>query len=225
MKKSLIIFFVLAGLALRSALGQGFVNLDFESARLVPGPGFYVTTNLLPGWTAFQGTNQLSMIANNAFGGVYTTVALVSNIFNGNFCVGIAGNGSISQTALVPDNAISLLFDVMAGVSPQFAVFLGGQDVSYISIGDGVTRLGHSYTIYGADISAFAGQVETLTFSGGIPGHGGGMLDDIQFSDQPIPEPSANLLFLLTGGVLVLFNACRRRKIFAKDKIFDRGWL
>jgi hypothetical protein len=46
--------------------------------------------------------------------------------------------------------------------------------------------------------------METLTFSGR------GLLDDIQFSPEVIPEPSAAALVFLGSGIL--FYVCRIRK-------------
>jgi hypothetical protein len=214
MKKSLVIFLFVISLTLRSAHGQGFMNLDFESARLVPGPNFGAATNLLPGWSAFEYTNQLSNIPYNQFSfiGLPADVLYGTNsyVVNGNFSL-LLGDGSISQTGLVPVGAVSLLFDVMMGGSP--IVSLGGQDLSYMAVGSGVNSYGTSYTIYAANISALAGQVEALTFSGG------GILDDIQFSTQPVPEPSP-LCLLLFDGVL-LFYARKRNQKYAKSAAPD----
>ena len=55
---------------------------------------------------------------------------------------------------------------------------------------------------FGGDISSFAGQSGELRFQGG------GWLDDIQFSTQPVPEPS-RLAFVALG--LAAFGACHIR--------------
>jgi len=66
-----------------------------------------------------------------------------------------------------------------------------------------------NYTVFGADISAYAGQTGELLFTApwqGEPGQSGfeedGMVDNIQFSSSPIPEPNE---FSLVGlGALLL---------------------
>ncbi|MDE3068862.1 MAG: PEP-CTERM sorting domain-containing protein [Verrucomicrobiota bacterium] len=90
---------------------------------------------------------------------------------------------------------------------PGLAVSLGGQNLSYTVIGS----FPHTYyttTLCGADISAFAGRMETLTFARS----GGSVLDNIQFSSQPIPEPSVLSLLFVAGGVLASLRARRRTK-------------
>jgi hypothetical protein len=57
-------------------------------------------------------------------------------------------------------------------------------------------------TIVGEDISSFAGQTGQLLFQGG------GELDNIVFSTQPIPEPSS---FVLFGTSALLLGFFRRR--------------
>ena len=62
--------------------------------------------------------------------------------------------------------------------------------------------------LYGVDISGFAGKVETLAFSSGLPDNGAVGVDDIRFSPEAVPEPSAISFFCLGSGVLF----CLRRK-------------
>jgi len=63
---------------------------------------------------------------------------------------------------------------------------------------------GSNYDVFGADVSAFAGASGELRFSA-LPltggGFGGVRLDNIQFSNQPIPEPTVFGLFAL-GALL-----------------------
>jgi hypothetical protein len=61
-----------------------------------------------------------------------------------------------------------------------------------------------NYNIYEANIGAFAGQTGQLLFtSTGYPTAVGDMIDNIQFSSSPIPEPSPSLLLLLGSGVII----------------------
>ncbi|HAO78406.1 MAG TPA: hypothetical protein DCQ92_05400 [Verrucomicrobia subdivision 3 bacterium] len=217
MKKTLLAL-VLVMMNFRLLQAQGtFQNLDFESAQLVfidsPTNHLIATTSALPGWSAFSGTNQLAHVR-YGIGGIVPPVWLSSQTntgaINGSFSVGIGEitglyTGSISQTALVPADAQSLLFKSGTGISGEsLTVSLGGQDLSYIAISNAL-----NYTLYGADISSFAGHTETLTFMGGS---GGTLLDDIQFSQIAVPEPSAISLIWLGSGVL--FYVRKRRRVW-----------
>ncbi len=97
-----------------SSRGQGYVNLNFENANIVFVSGLLATSNALPGWSAYSGTNQLSTILyNESFGVPTPTVGLYGSnslVISGNFSVTIGRNGSISQTGLVPNGSESLLF-------------------------------------------------------------------------------------------------------------------
>ena len=98
----------------------------------------------------------------------------------------------MSQTALVPAGAQLLLFKGQVFGSPSALVIsLNGQNLSYTAISSGP-----NYTLYGADISAFAGQLETLSF---LEPLGNAVLDDIEFA---VPEPSTLALLGLAGAVL-----------------------
>jgi hypothetical protein len=61
-------------------------------------------------------------------------------------------------------------------------------------------------TLFGADITRFAGQQQRLAFTAalGPTGANGFLLDDIAFSTQVVPEPSA--ISLLLGGSLTLLT-------------------
>jgi hypothetical protein len=69
MKKTFIFLWSAALLAAIPAHGQSFTNLNFESAQIVPvstnanGSINIATANALPGWAAFAGITQLSLIA------------------------------------------------------------------------------------------------------------------------------------------------------------------
>ena len=210
-------------LAAASTHGQGtFQNLNFELANIVPIPGqpFAVTVaNALPGWTVDYGNVQQTQISyNQVVLGGETWVTLYANgypdlpgpIIDGNFSVllqggevsGVQAPASISQTGQVPSGTQTLLFDQVG--SPTFPpepaqVFIGNHQLSLFSVGtEG------NYTVYGANISAWAGQSEQLTFSS--PG-GNYLIDDISFSTQSIPEPSP---LVLTGLGALAFALYRR---------------
>ncbi|HEX3626094.1 MAG TPA: hypothetical protein VH280_11785 [Verrucomicrobiae bacterium] len=210
--KTIAAVLVLAVIVAASARGQGFLNLDFESAYGLPGSpvkyGELVSvTNALPGWTANVDKNALSDInyVSNMIYGVSTLVELEggSLTLSGDFSVRLDSGGSISQTGLVPDNAESLQFEAIANAQPNLYVILGGQSLSY-----SVLFAGSGYDVYGANIPAeMDGLMETLTF--GIEGPSYSVLDNIEFSPQIIPEPSE---FGLIGVGAVVFEVLRRRK-------------
>src|SRR5579885_1899630 len=210
-------FFITIIITAVSAAGQGtFQNLDFESARVVftNGLSAIVVSNAFPNWSVFVGTNQLAVLPLD-IGGMPPVELLYSNahyVPNGNFAVALqdssfgstlpaaSGPGSISQTGLVPTDAESLLF-AMVPFGEGISVSLGGQNLSYIAISNLVNSAGLNYTVYGANISAFAGQTETLTFTA-FSGEAG-YLDDIQFSSQPVPEPGMLSLIRFGSGILL----------------------
>ncbi|SRR5579875_1004699 len=215
--KHVILTFCVALFFEMAAHGQGFVNLDFEAARVIPvstnayGAVNIAVTNALPGWAAFSGSNPLSTIPyNSPVSGPAPDVGLIggnTNAIQGNFSVQLVG-GSISQSGVIPSNAESLLFDTMFGTPSTIELFLNGQDWSYMAVSNLVSYGGYTYTVYGADVSSFVGQVVKLEFSSGM---GGGVLDDIRFSSAPVPEPGVFSLVCFGGGVLVYVIRRRHR--------------
>jgi hypothetical protein len=126
---------------------------------------------------------------------------------------------AISQTGLVPANAVSLLFDQEDANAPSFTVLLGGQDLTCVVVAHAVDSRGDPYFIYGADISTFAGQVETLTFS--TPSYG--FLDDIRFSSSTVPEPSTLALLALDGGVFIYARVSKQGPLVPDQRI-ELAW-
>ena len=209
---------LLAGLATLimsvSLRGQGFVNLDFQSAQIIfadpPYNHVIATTNALPYWSAFDGTgtNSLSFINYNHSAFISPVTLYSYSYTNGgslsiNYSV-LLDLGSISQTALVPADAQSLFFK--SKPNSGITVSLGGQDLSYMAISNAL-----DYTLYGAAIpSSFAGQTQTLTFMASV--NGGGPLDDIQFSPEAVPEPPAISFFCLGTGILFYVRRRKRQR-------------
>jgi hypothetical protein len=230
--KLISIIFTAALLSLAEAgFAQGFTNLNFEIATVTPifiGP---VVTNYgatLPGWTAYIGTSNDPTLRSSEI--YFDTLSLGGaliiledsnypapyNAIQGNFSVFLSGGGStynppsdqfsasIGQTGTIPTTAKTLSFwGNFTGVGMQ--VTFNGQPLSFTDISNTLNSV-----VWGANISAYAGQTGQLLFTaiGGSPYVTGGIIDNIQFSSIPIPEPSAFALAAL-GTLLLGF---RRRQ-------------
>jgi hypothetical protein len=143
--------------------------------------------------------------------GTFTTILQTGLSFGPS---GTPANTTLSQTALVPPDAQSLRFAAHApGFLSPFAplrVILGGQQLSLVPVTSGV-----NYTVYDADIHAFAGQTKELAFT--VPAQNPHVnnnivfLDSIQFLNQPIPEPSVLDLSAL-GALLLGWRVLGRRR-------------
>jgi hypothetical protein len=207
---------------------QSFVNLNFEQATIVAGPGGrgVVASNAIPGWTAYTDGLPQTVIAYNtiSLGGalisIHDTKDLALPPLQGVYSVNIQGSdpgitsAAIGQTGQIPTDAQSLTFWAQLG---SLQITFNGQVILYNPIGTGP-----NYVIYGGDISQFAGQTGQLVFAA-LP-RTYGFLDNIQFSTQPIPEPSGLALFGLGTLLLSFFrftarrSACGWRQLPASEK-------
>ena len=234
----LIVWFSIALFASLSAQAQGtFQNLDFESATPsapIMGPlgPFYQPEGLaLPGWNAYLGITQQSEVLQNLyaagagsvdiFGPNYTAAGPQGDnpgIIDGKYTVFLQagapgpteGNASIEQNGTIPSGAQSIEWKAWDyNPSSSFlSVSFGGNVLSPVVLGSGA-----NYTLYGADISAFAGQTGELEFTSVFSYSGPSWieLDDISFSTNSVsPEPSIVALTAIGG---LLFGA---RKWFAR---------
>ena len=207
------------------AQGTSFINLNFEAAilpSLPPGQsgGSILVTSALPGWHAYFGTDEIFTVTHNDVSLGAVNVSMLgpqyasSQILEGAFTVVLQGgfntggtSASIAQTGLVPLNARSLQFRIAGQGVADFGVFLGGQSLSLVQM----STL-PNYSVYCADITAFAGLPSELRFTsfrrlGGPTGYA--PLDAIVFSPDIIPEPSAFGLF----GLGALLFTCRSRGV------------
>jgi hypothetical protein len=218
------IYFALSfGIVAADAQGT-FQNLDFESADVAGygiGSSSVPISSALPGWSGFYGANQTSQVWYDgiSLGGVIISVVDANAAqygfgpLQGNYSVALFGQGlsspmstTISQTGMVPNGTISLrAMMAWSGAAP--IVSLGGQIITMMPL-----QTFGSYTLYGGDISSFAGQVATLSFTEPPPIQSSPsslLLDGIVFSAQAIPEP--NVFGLLgAGGLLLALRGWRR---------------
>ena len=205
----------LAGLIL--GYSQGFINLDFESARIIPdvASGYYpyaiAVSNAVPGWSVF-GSTQGDITYNDPAVGSSWVFLLASNgwAISGNYSIALQGGFSpypatISQTGLVPLGTESLFFEAQSSAhATSLIVSLGGQQLNISTV-----ATGPNYTLYGADITAFAGQNDELMFSAPSTGVNNWNIDNIQFSSSAVPEPGEFSLAAL--GILLLGFRCRQK--------------
>ena len=200
--------------------GQNFVNLDFEDSIITSSQPFYGGFNIgmanVPGWTQNNGWGDAnypggaSLIYNNQtldspnvsiWDTTYPRPAIEGNysifLYGGSAAYAqaypeLATGASIFQTGQIPPNAKSISY-WGDGLQATF----NGQLLSFIDIGDAANHI-----IWSADISAYAGQTGELVFT--APWQSGGILDNIQFSTQPVPEPSVFAILALSGLVFGL---------------------
>jgi hypothetical protein len=192
-------------LGLHAGAQGTFQNLDFEQANPGAYSGYVSAASALPDWTAAIGGVQQTQIGYNFLSTGETVVSLVGGAYpaiDGNYDVLLVGgvtasSASISQTGTIPDNSQSLLFKAQGSSSGQLNLFIGTQVVPFTAVGTGP-----NYTLYGANISAWAGDSEQLTFS--AP-EGNGLnawfIDDISFATQAVPEPTG-IVLTVVGGLL-----------------------
>ncbi|HEX3799742.1 MAG TPA: hypothetical protein VH413_13685 [Verrucomicrobiae bacterium] len=208
-----IIILVLLTAAAMSANAQGtFRNLNFESAN-VAGDSRVTQipiVNAFPGWSATEteasfGTQSLTQVYYDALALGSPLIAVNDNELGsgslppplqGSFSAYISGgNGfafSLMQTGVVPFESKSLLVDIQDDAF-GLQTTINGNLINMVPLYDNSI-----YTVYGGDISAFAGELDQLAFTEpGFPsGIGAATIDDIQFSPNLVPEPGVWSLIL-----------------------------
>jgi hypothetical protein len=210
MKIKLINLLIVAiTLAYLEAKSQGFVNLNFEHPILPLGPVFNQVdpARAIPGWTAY------GSVYYNGISGGGALIALVDTNnpgyqpIQGKYSVYMVGaftgstSSAISQTGLIPNSALSVLFYVTSGNTMLLS--FNGQSIPLFFVSATT-----NYVVMGGDVSTFAGQTGELLFTK-PPRTAEGLIDNIQFSTAPIPEPSSLALVALGCG-LFSFRHWRR---------------
>ena len=193
---------------------QGFVNLSFEATSLGTEPAIVPTVTALPGWVAYlNGVPQQNIYYNAVpLSAAWVTLQGPGNglypPIQGQYFVSLWGeyrplggpgaSAAIGQTGQIPLSAQSLvLWGDIGGVQITFNNQL---------LGFQVTGSTANYSIYAADISAYAGQTGELRFTAPV-NIGGALIDNIQFA---VPEPSTPSLASL--GLLALGWHSRRKQ-------------
>jgi hypothetical protein len=204
-------------LATGHCFSQGFVNLNFENATIMPDSNYpfaIYAINAIPGWIAYiSGVPQTDIIYNtvplgapeetlqgtngfiSAISGKYSV--MLWGEFNPSQNLFATNSAAIGQTGQIPLSAQSLSF---WGAIGGMQVTFNGQPLAFLTIGSTA-----NYNIYAADISACAGQTGQLLFTDPNYGNtygGPATIDHIQFSSSSVPEPSEFALAAL--GVLLL---------------------
>ncbi|MBC8107506.1 MAG: hypothetical protein H7Z14_13015 [Anaerolineae bacterium] len=194
-----------------STVAAPFVNLDFELSTVQPtDPQVVPTAAAFPGWTARFGNNVSSTVFHDYAGAGEPIVAVYDMpAFGGSDALlqgeymAVLGPGtdnavtSLAQVGDIPTGTQSMTL-LCAGHAGPPIVRVNGLLVSttYLS---GIPASGE-VNVYGADVSAFAGQTIEIRFQSKtfIPGEDFGFrsFDDVRFSPNPIPEPGWGLCAL-----------------------------
>ena len=221
-----ILFALVSAVSQYPVLGQGvFKNLDFESVRLPlnskPGSDLSIT-DAFPGWSGFVGTNQEKWVYYDAVPGFLSGISLLDSHglppapTQGAYYVSLfagaslsesgyyAADVSISQSGVVPSWAKAVLFNARTGDPGRFAISLNGQAIPHVVLSSSTFE---ENSLFGADVSAFAGQTVELRLTA-FSGYDSEqfttlLLDDIRFAEQAVPELSSWAILLL--GLVVLW--------------------
>jgi len=201
---------LLAVAGLLRGFSQGYVNLDFESANTsgYSSPSFVPTNNAVPGWIVYFGSAEQSTIPYNTLALDAASVDLEGTNsqygpypIQGNYSIFVQGG-----TQFDPDhNGASIMQNGQIPASAQYITYWGGalqatfdgQSLAFTAVGSG-----SGYTIWQANISAYAGQTGQLEFT--APWQTSGLLDNIQFAMNPVPEPTTMSLSALGLACLAL---------------------
>jgi hypothetical protein len=219
-----VVCLIFASLSARLSGQGGFVNLDFELARVPDIPsgqlgGFVPASSGIPGWSAYgiysRGEYPITEILHNTTPLEGRGIVLFgpdwiqsSRILAGRYSLELdtAGTGvtvAIGQTGQIPSDSKSLLF-YASWPFPSIRVSFDGEPIEFVRLNSTP-----AYDEFGADIARFAGKTGELRFTSGEIGSA--LIDNIRFSPKAIPEPSPLILLPLGLGLLGFGRMVRRR--------------
>jgi hypothetical protein len=220
MKTMFIVLAILLIPAL-AIFSQGtFQNLDFEEANTSGyGPtGDIPSAAAFPAWETLVGGVQVSSVGYDAptlaAAGMYIVDS--PGAIQGNYSAVLEGSpfggtASLTQTGVIPSGTESIQLDANEENGGNFWVEINGDPVNMFSLkpNAGSTSYG-VYTLYGGNVSAWAGQTATLSIIQLVPTQSGPQyipsfmeVDNISFSPAVVtPEPSPFVLTAI-GGILV----------------------
>jgi hypothetical protein len=198
------------------------VNLNFEQATVPPGSQLTLPAALaFPGWTPRLGEVVLNNVYYNNDGigeaavGLYdqprTNIGLP--VFEGRYSTelitgfGTNTRASLAQLGDIPSDSRSIRLLSTRALGPP-EVYIGGVPVPLVLL---VSAPSTQPSLYGGDVTAFAGTGAELRLVSGPPQTGGiNGVDAIEFSAIPIPEP---ICLVLAVGTLVPLIRSRRPRL------------
>ena len=215
-----------------------FRNLNFEGAKapLIPDEDGIVPVELaLPGWQLCIGDTTEDFVRYNSKWlespgasivddqGLYASFILegrYSALLYSGARLTPPPNGwipltaSLSQTGTVPVGTRSLRFKTLWD---GLQVSLGGHPIELIELERETT-----YVVFGGDVSQFAGMEVELRFTArsdiarSAPFRTQALLDAVEFTPEPIPEPGVVGL-LVVGGIMLMGAPWRWKKVSSKS--------
>ena len=207
---------LIIGLSLTSR-AQLVPNGSFENGSRPTDPaqsGSTLSTNTaLPGWSIFGSPlyYQYGPLGGPviAIGNYYAPSSGTNAIYLQAGFSGAPTPVSLWQNLVIPSNIKSITFESKSAVDPNLyhgyylALLFSTAGVSITPQSFSTNSAG--YINYGIDVSAYAGSTMELRFTVdplGGPVGGAYLIDNIQFSQSPVPEPFSWTLFGIGGGIL-----------------------
>jgi hypothetical protein len=215
MKATVTLIFSLF-LCSKLALAQGsFQDLDFGAANVTGYTvgGYIPNSSAFPGWqtvpseVVYDGISSgLPFISitdsKNPFG-----LAPINGVYGADLFAAGNVSASLSQTGNVPAGTESIQLDANQSEHSTFVIMLGGDSITMFPL-----QNGPDYTVYGGNVSTWAGQNTTLSITELPPSNPAYspsllQLDNITFSPTSVaPEPTPLALMGIGGLLFALYR-------------------